>query len=102
MKLTGSVCGVPSDRCPRRGRGTLVLVLLFSWWTLWSGAAQAFSGEPAPRTPLDAGWALLADPQEELTAQALTDLFDPDADAGFEHGLQVILAGLRPTQSDAG
>jgi signal transduction histidine kinase len=36
---------------------------------------------PAPRTPLDAGWAQLADPQEELKAQALTD---PAVQARFQ------------------
>jgi len=30
-----------------------------------------------------------------LVVQAAADLFDADADAGFEDGLQVIIAGLR-------
>ncbi|MEV8631217.1 TetR/AcrR family transcriptional regulator C-terminal domain-containing protein [Streptosporangium sp. NPDC051023] len=30
-----------------------------------------------------------------LTTRALDDLFDPDGDASFEHGLQVILSGMR-------
>jgi len=32
-----------------------------------------------------------------LTAQVLGQLFDPDTDAGFEHGLRIVLAGLRVT-----
>jgi TetR/AcrR family tetracycline transcriptional repressor len=35
-----------------------------------------------------------------LAAQAVDDLFDADADAGFEDGLQVILAGLRARYLD--
>jgi TetR/AcrR family transcriptional regulator, tetracycline repressor protein len=36
-----------------------------------------------------------------LTTQALNDLFDPDSDAGFEHGLQIILTGIRVTRFGA-
>ncbi|GAA3108409.1 TetR/AcrR family transcriptional regulator C-terminal domain-containing protein [Pseudonocardia yunnanensis] len=36
-----------------------------------------------------------------LTTQALNDLFDPDTDAGFEHGLQIILTGIRVTRFGA-
>ncbi len=32
-----------------------------------------------------------------LTAQAIADLFDPDVDASFAHGLQIVLTGLRIT-----
>ena len=36
-----------------------------------------------------------------LATQVLNDLFDPDTDAGFEHGLQIILTGIRVTQFGA-
>jgi AcrR family transcriptional regulator len=34
-----------------------------------------------------------------LMAQVLGDLFDSDTDAGFEHGLRIILAGMRVSSS---
>ncbi|WP_433236403.1 TetR/AcrR family transcriptional regulator C-terminal domain-containing protein [Streptosporangium sp. CA-135522] len=34
-----------------------------------------------------------------LVAGVLDDLFDPDADAGFERGLHIILSGMRVTRS---
>lgn len=58
----------------------LALVVLGVWWQVWCGAAQA-SSVPAPRTPLDAGWAQLADPQEQLAAQVLAD---PAVQARFQ------------------
>ncbi|WP_433323057.1 TetR/AcrR family transcriptional regulator C-terminal domain-containing protein [Spirillospora sp. CA-294931] len=37
-----------------------------------------------------------------LAAQVLSGMFTPDADTGFEHGLSVILAGMRPQESRSG
>lgn len=34
-----------------------------------------------------------------LAAQVREELFDPDTDAGFEHGLRIILAGMQATRS---
>lgn len=54
-------------------------------------------GDGNPYEPERLGGKVDAD-RFPLTAQALTDLFDPDTDAGFEYGLQIILAGMRTTQ----
>lgn len=47
--------------------------------------------------PYDPGrFAESVDPQRfPLTTQVLDTLFDPDADAGFEHGLRLIITGMR-------
>lgn len=80
MKLIASLGAAAAGQQPWRGLRLLALVLLAAWGALWCGLAQAAT-LPAPRTPLDAGWAQLADPQEQLTAQAITD---PAVQARFQ------------------
>jgi TetR/AcrR family transcriptional regulator, tetracycline repressor protein len=60
---------------------------------------QARTGVDYPENPYTAE---LADPQEfPLFAKARGTLFNPDADAAFEKGLSIVLAGIRATRTGA-